>query len=62
MTKPARHCKRPPTATAKVISLVRPVATIAKTNDAGSVVTTDPRGNYFANSNGSRWGRNFRSK
>jgi hypothetical protein len=62
MTKPAHHCKRSPAATAKVINLGRSVATIAKTNDAGSLVTSDPRSNYFANSNGSRWGRNFRSK
>lgn len=62
MKKPARQGNPQPAATAKVISLVRPVATIAKTNDAGSVVTTDPRNNYFANSNGSRWGHNFRSK
>lgn len=62
MTKPARQYNPQPAGIAKVISLVRPVATIAKTNDAGSKVTTDPRSNYFANANGSRWGRNFRSK
>lgn len=62
MTKPALQSKRQPAATAKVISLVRPVATITKTNDAGSVATTDPRSNHFANANGPRWGRNFRSK
>lgn len=62
MKKPARQGNPQPAATAKVISLVRPAATIAKTNDAGSVLTTDPRSNHFANANGSRWGRNFRSK
>ena len=62
MKKPSRQCKPQPTATAKVISLGRPVATIAKTNDAGSAVTVDPRSNYFSNANGSRWGRSFRSK
>lgn len=61
MKKPARQGNSQPTATAKVITLVRPLPAIAKTNDAGSVLTKDPRGNYFANSNGSRWGRNFRS-
>lgn len=62
MKKRARQCNPQPAATAKVISLVRPVATITKTNDAGSVLTTDPRSNYFTNSSGSHWGRNFRSK
>lgn len=62
MKKPAHQGIPQPAATAKVISLVRTVAAIAKTNDAGSVLTTDQRSNYFANSNGSRWSRNFRSK
>lgn len=62
MTKPARQCKPQPAGTAKVISLVRPLATTAKNDDAGSAPATDPRRNYFASSNGSRWGRNFRSK
>lgn len=62
MKKPAHQGNPEPAATAKVINLVRPVATVAKTNDAGSVVTSDPRSNYFANSNGSSWGRNIRSK
>lgn len=62
MKKPARQCIPQPAATAKVISLVRSPAAIAKTNDAGSVLTTDPRSNHFANATGSRWGRNFRSK
>lgn len=62
MKKPARQDNPQPTGTAKVISLVRPVATIAKNDDAGSVVTTDPRSNHFANANGPRWGHNVRRK
>lgn len=62
MTKPAHESKPQPAATAKVITLGRPAGTIAKTSDAGSVVTSDPRSNYLAISNGSSWGRNFRSK
>lgn len=61
MTKPAHKSKPQPAATAKVITLVRPPAAIAKYDDAGSAPATDPRRNYFASSNGSRWGRNFRS-
>lgn len=62
MKKPAHQGTPQPAAAAKVISLVRPVATITKNDDAGSAPAIDPRRNYFANSNGSRWGRNIRSK
>lgn len=61
MTKNARHCKSQKAVTAKVINLVRPMPTVAKTSNSVSAVTTDPRRNHFANSNGSRWGRTFRS-
>lgn len=58
MTKPERQSKPKPTATAKVINLVRPADPIVP---ARSAPATDPRRNYFANSNGSRWGRELRS-
>lgn len=58
MTKPTHQCKPQPAATARVINLARPADPIAP---AQSAPATDPRSNYFANSNGSRWGRELRS-
>lgn len=58
MRKPSLEGK-PPSATGKVIRLVRSADPAAP---ARSTPTTDPRRNYFANSNGSRWGRELRSK
>ena len=57
MTKPSRQCKPQPAATAKVIHLVRHADPITPTRSAPA---HDPRRNYFANSNGSRWGRELR--
>lgn len=61
MTKPANKSKPQPAGTAKVISLVRPLATTTQNDNAGSAPAIDPRCNYFANSNGPRWGRELRS-
>lgn len=61
MKIPARQYNPAPATTAKVINLPRSSATNAKTNDAGSAPTKDPRNDYFSSLNGSRWGRHFRS-
>ncbi|MDP2821078.1 MAG: hypothetical protein Q8O52_00140 [Sulfuritalea sp.] len=58
MKEPGIQTKPQPATTAKVITMQRQAGPVAP---AGSAPTGDPRRNYFADSNGSRWGRNFRS-
>ena len=57
MTKHELRSKPKQPALAKIVPLHRPARPVAPSRPAPA---DDPRRNYFANSNGSRWGRELR--